>query len=218
MAKCIRCKRGGLFRKMLPLSNHDSWICVACYQDLGFDPKDDLSLLYRYNEIAGGKAAMNALRAAKAAAHYIFNVHSEDDNIYDTLERYQRKWTDREDRYEGLTKRDILETCAPGEKIFKYPPLDVDVELKEDEVDGKVAVLVYLVDGDRCPLIGHAPKTKAKRILQLLSEHDVVVSAELSGGDYRELVCFSDGEAVCDSNVPKPLKVQVRLDWSSEIE
>lgn len=218
MAKCIRCERGGLFKKLLPLSNYDAYICADCFKELGYDPKNDMPLLYRYDEIKEGRAAAEARRAAKAAAHYEFNVHWDDEKTEDILEKFQREWTDREDRYEGMTKKDIRESCVPGEKIFKYPPLDVDLELKRGEIDGKTAVLVYLIDGAKNPLIGYAPKTKAKKILQLLDEHQVYMSAELSGGDYRELVCFSDGEAVCDSNIPKPLKIQVRLDWSSEIE
>lgn len=220
MSKCIRCGRGGLLRRMLPLSNNDARICEACYRELGFDPKDGLSMIYSYDEIKNGREAYLQRRVARAAARYEFNVHWDDERTEAVLERYQRDWTDREDRYEGLTKKGLREDGSPGEKVFKYPPLDVDVELRQDVIDGKAAVLVYLIDGKKDPLIGHAPKTKARKILQLLDEHSesVRISAELSGGDFWELVVFHDGEAVCESNMPKPLKVQVTLDWSSEIE
>ena len=217
MAKCKKCGRGiGIFNAGVKLSG-DVPICNSCLKSLGFDPKSDNPAYLRYEDIKDGRAAYDQKRAARAAACYEFNVHWDDEKIERILEKYQREYTSPEDRYDGMTKQDIKEMGMPGEKFFKYPPLDVYVELKEDKIDGKAAILVYLLDGDETKLIGYAPKTKAKKILQILSEHDVQMSAELSGGDYRELVIFNDGEAVCNSNIPKPLKVQVRLDWSSEI-
>ena len=220
MAKCIKCGRGiGLFRKAVILNDDDS-ICEACYRELGFDPATDFSRGMRYEDIKAGRAAYVERRNAKLNAHYDFNVHWDDERTEKILERYQKEWTDREDRYEGMTKKELRESGSPGEKVFRYPPLDVDVELRASEIDGKPAVLVSLIDGRKNPLIGYAPKTKAKKILQLIDEHSesVRISAELSGGDFWDLVVFHDGEAVCESNIPKPLKVQVRLDWSSEIK
>ena len=220
MAKCKKCGRGiGLFRKAVLLNDNDS-ICEACYRELGFDPKTDFSQGLRFCEIKDGKSAYIERRNARMSAHYDFNVHWDDERTDKILERYQKDWTDREDRYEGMTKREFKECGGPGDKVFKYPPLDVDVELSRGEIDGKAAVLVSLIDGGKNPLIGYAPKTKAKKILQLIDEHNesIRISAELSGGDFWELVVFHDGEAVCESNIPKPLKVQVRLDWSSEIK
>lgn len=217
MAKCIRCGKSLLFGR---IKMRDADICKNCIDDLGFSGKIDnyTASCYKWDDVKNGIQAYWDRQNAKSAAKYVFNVHWDDDRTDDILERYQKNWIAREDQYDGMSKKEIKESCVPGEKIFKYPPLDVDVELKEGEIDGNQAVLVYLLDGEKDPLIGYAPKTKAKKILQLLSEHNPNVSAELSGGDYRELVVFSDGEAVCNSNIPKPLKVQVCLDWSSDIE
>lgn len=215
--KCAKCgRRIGLFNPGVSLSGSDS-ICFSCFRDLGFDPKSDSAMYLCYSDISEGRSVYELKRNARAAAHYVFNVHWSDEKTNKILEKYQKDWTDPDDRYDGMSKRDIMEACAPGDKVFKFPPLDIDVELSEGIVDSKPAVLVRLIDGKNNPLIGCAPKTKARKIIQLLSEHDVRISAELSGGDYRELVVFGDGEAVCDSNIPKPLRVQIELDWSSEI-
>ena len=217
MAKCIRCGRGGLLRQMLLLYGNESKICTDCYKALGFHPKDDLSLLYRYEDIKDGREVYEERRFARLQAHYDFNVHLTEEG-YEIAEKYQRLWTDREDRYEGMTKREIKENGVPGEKYFKYPPMDVGLDLVPVEVDGRPMIEVYLLtDKKKDPLIGYAPKTKVKKILQLIDEHDIRMRAELSGGEFRELVVFSDGEAVCDG-IPTETKIQVRLDWSHEIK
>lgn len=216
MAKCKKCGRSLLIGGVRLA---DAVICKSCLEDLGFANRISSSTasLYKWDDVKDGIRAYWDRQNAKAAAHYEFNVQWEDPVVEEFLERYQRAWTDREDQYEGMTKKEVRETCLPGEKIFKYPPLDVDVELKPAEIDGKPAVLVYLVDVKDLILLGRAPKTKAKKIIKLLEDPSIRISAELSGGDFWELVCFSDGgEAVCESNVPKPLKVQIRLEWDPE--
>lgn len=216
MAKCKRCGRS-LMLGGIRLA--DAVICKACLDELGFSDRISRTTasIYKWDDVKDGIKAYYDRLNAKNAAQYMFNVQWEDPAVEDVLEKYQKSWTDREDRYEGMTKKDVRETCVPGEKVFKYPPLDVDVELRPDQIDSKPAILVYLIDGKDPRLIGHAPKTKAKKIIELLRDPNLRISAELSGGDFWEVVCFPDGgEAVCESNIPKPLKVQVHLEWDPE--
>lgn len=77
MAKCVRCGRGGmgLMHPALKLKDK-SWICTKCYKDLGFDPKDDMTLsrlLYTYDDIKDGRQAMYEKRNRERVKQAVLN-------------------------------------------------------------------------------------------------------------------------------------------------
>lgn len=208
--KCPHCgKNISLFNRGVQLN--DGFICRTCFQGLGFDLKSDVSATkcaYTYSAIKDGKNALIEREKAKRDAHYDFLVHWDDDKIWDILERYQKQNTDREYKYEGYTMRELKESGLYGEKIYKYPPLDVSVELKEkdDNID------VYLFDGDKDVLIGHPPKTKVKKIKTLTKElENYFIHATLSGGDYWKL----KDNGYVEDDWSDDLKVKVSIDWSA---
>lgn len=211
MAKCQHCNKGGLFRKTIK-TRDNIYICSDCSKSLGIDSS---SLPYmNYSEIKYGMDAYRKYRAAKSDAQYFFLVHPEDDKQYKVIEKYQKDMTDKEDIYSGYSLRDLKESDLYDEKVWKYPPLDVDVELTETALNGKPAIAVNLIRGiDDSPLIGYAPTTKVKKILSLLKDHNCTVSAELYGGDFRRLL----GDGYVEDGIPTLLNVRVILDWSSEI-
>ena len=213
--KCERCGKSTMLRGKISLA--DAVICKSCFLDLGFSNDDMIhSPFYKYAEIKNGRAAYQDLQNARANANYVFLVHFVD-GAYDVLEKYQKNWTDPEDRYEGMSNKDIKESGAYNEKIYQYPPLDVDLELQELERDGKPAVGFNLIDGKKNPFIGYAPKTKAKKILQLIEEHPQIrMAAELSGGHYKKLEFWNDHDYV-NADWSDDIKVRVTLDWSSEL-
>lgn len=213
--KCERCGKSILLRGKVSLA--DAVICRSCFNELGFASSDLLyASLYKYDDIKDGKAAYQEKSDARANAHYEFLVHFTDD-AYDILEKYQKEWTDPDDRYEGMTNKDIKASGDYDTKIYQYPPLDVDLELFETEIDSKAAVGFNLIDGKRNPFIGYAPKTKAKKILRLIEEHPGIrMSAELSGGHYKKLEFWNDHDYV-NSDWSDDIKVRVTLNWSNEI-
>lgn len=214
MSKCVRCNRSTLLRGKVELS--DSVICSICFKALGFD-KYDADSRMKYADIKDGKASYQALKNARYNARYEFLVHFDSDKTVDRLEKYQKEWTEREDQYEGMRIQDIKEEGVYDHKYYKYPPLDVDLEIFEAAVDGKPAVGFNLIDGKNNPFIGYAPKTKARKILSLIKEHDrLKMSAELTGGNYRKLCDRGSYDYVSD-DYDDPIKIRVTLDWSADI-
>lgn len=210
MKKCERCaKSTGLFRAGVPLSR--GVLCAPCARDLGFDLKKHQYLLSAsvYSDIREGLARFDQLRNARHAAHYEFLVHYDDPAIERRLVKYQKFWSDPDCKYDGLTIREIKDLGLYGEKIYKFAPLDVDVEF--ELVDGVLRVL--LSEGDRSFFIGCAPPRKTKRVLQILSDLDPAVSAVLTGGHFYQL----KNNGYVEDEWSDAYKVRVLLDWSRHI-
>ena len=210
MAKCERCeKKTGLFRAAVPLRT--GVLCASCCIDLGFNPKEDKTLLSRshYPDIREGMARFEQLRSARSKAHYEFLVHYDDEKVERYLVKYQKFWSDPDFKYEGMTMREIKDSMLYGEKIYKFAPLDVDLDFKYENG----VLRVFLLDGDKSVDVGTAPPRKTKRIVQLLRDFDPRVYAELTGGHFYQL----KNNGYVEDEWSDDYKIRVRLDWSSAI-
>lgn len=137
------------------------------------------------------KEPMPAVETAPAAdpepvkhpEFYDFIIRSEDEKTDKALAKYQKFWTDPDDKHEGMKLMEFKREGSPGDKNYLYPPLDVDLELKAVEnADGVLEILGYIFDGDVDIYVGKAAKSKAKKIKRIMDEKDPEISAELCGG------------------------------------
>lgn len=210
MAKCERCAKSiGLFRAGVPLAH--GMLCAPCAKDLGFDIKEDRYLLRYaiYPDLCEGRERYKQLQSARSTAHYEFLVHYDDEKVERYLVKYQKFWSDPDYKYEGLSIKEIKDSCRYGEKIYKYEPVDVDLEFKYE--DGVLRVFLY--DGEKTTDVGYAPGRKTKRIVQILSDLDPDVFAELSGGHFYQL----KNNGYVEDEWSDEYKIRVRLDWSRRI-
>ena len=180
MAKCIRCGKSLLFKKHYQLK--DAVVCDKCGSELSLNRYNPL-ICFTYDDVKDGVEAYLQRRQAAAAPKkdpFFFLVHDLDT---DFIDEYRKENTEKEDLYEGMSFNDIREDCYEGDKIYKYPPMKVDLYFKPTTIDDKPAMEVYL-DGH---MIGHVPKTKVNKTKKLLADENVSWSAELYGGDYQYL-------------------------------
>ena len=141
---------------------------------------------------------------------YEFVIKCNDEKSIKALSEYQKEWTDSDDKYEGMTMKDLKESCRFDEKIYKYPPIDVPVKLTAFlGDDGSVDISGYVVDGDNKILVGMAAKTKAKKILKILQEESPSIAGELYGGNYWKL----ESSGYVDDAWSDQLTVRVTLQW-----
>ena len=146
-----------------------------------------------------------------ASESYDFIVKSESKKNDKAIVKYQKFWTDAEDKYDGMKLMDFKREGDPGDKVYEYPPLDVDVKLEAviDE-DGSTAIKAYILDGSDGEIyIGTAAKTKAKKILRLLQENQPKISGELYGGKYWKM----EDSGYVNADWSEPLTVRVYLKW-----
>ena len=121
--------------------------------------------------------------------YYDFIIKSENEKTDKALEEYQKFWTDPEDKYNGMKLMEFKKEGDPGDKVYQYPPLDVDVKLEAfiaDE-DGAVTISGYILTGDEDIYVGTAAKTKAKKILRILQNENPKITGELYGGKYWKM-------------------------------
>lgn len=119
---------------------------------------------------------------------YEFIAKSQDEKTDKALVKYQKYWTDPEDKYDGMTLKEFKSDGDPGDKIYEYPLLDVDVKLEAFlGEDGSTEIRVFILDGDSEIFVGTAAKTKAKKILRILQERNPSISGELYGGKYWKM-------------------------------
>ena len=144
------------------------------------------------------------------ANEYEFLIKCTDEKSGKALEKYQKNWTDPEDKYEGMTIYDLKDSCRYGEKIYQYPPLEPAVKLKAFiGDDGSVVITGYVVDGDDELLVGEAAKTKANKILKILQEESPAITGELYGGKYWKL----EDSGYVDDRWSDPPTVRFKLRW-----
>ena len=145
-------------------------------------------------------------------AMYDFIVKSENEKATKSIEKYQRYWTDKEDQYDGMKLKEFKEDGDPGDKVYQYPPLDVDVKLTAfiaDE-DGSVTISAYILDGSENEIyVGTAAKTKAKKILRILQDEHPKITGELYGGKYWKM----EDSGYVDDRWTETLTVRVYLQW-----
>ena len=143
-------------------------------------------------------------------AMYDFIVKSENEKTTKALEKYQKFWTDKEDQYDGMKLKEFKEDGDPGDKVYQYPPLDVDLKLEAFlGEDGSTEIRAYIENGSDEIYVGTAAKTKAKKILKLLQENNPKITGELYGGKYWKM---EDSGYVAD-RWAEALTVRVYLQW-----
>lgn len=142
---------------------------------------------------------------------YDFIARSTDEKTDKAIIKYQKFWTDSDDKYNGMTMKEFKADGCPGDKIYEYPPLDVDVSLEAFiGEDGSTTISVYILDGDDKKIyVGTAAKTKAKKILKILQENDPKISGELYGGRYWKM----EGSGYVNNDWSDDYTVRVYLRW-----
>ena len=143
--------------------------------------------------------------------YYDFIAKCHDDESVKALEKYQKFWTDPEDKYDGMTLKEFKEDGDPGDKVYQYPPLNVDVKLDAfiSTEDGSVSINVFILDNDKEILVGTAAKTKAKKILKILQEENPKITGELYGGKYWKM----EDSGYVNNDWSEELTVRVFLEW-----
>ena len=143
-------------------------------------------------------------------AMYDFIVKSENEKTTKALEKYQKFWTDKEDQYDGMKLKEFKEDGDPGDKVYQYPPLDVDLKLEAFlGEDGSTEIRAYIENGSDEIYVGTAAKTKAKKILKLLQENNPKITGELYGGKYWKM----EDSGYVDDRWAEALTVRVYLQW-----
>lgn len=143
-------------------------------------------------------------------AMYDFIVKSENEKTTNALEKYQKFWTDKEDQYDGMKLKEFKEDGDPGDKVYQYPPLDVDLKLEAFlGEDGSTEIRAYIENGSDEIYVGTAAKTKAKKILKLLQENSPKITGELYGGKYWKM----EDNGYDDDRWTETLTVRVYLQW-----
>ena len=143
-------------------------------------------------------------------AMYDFIVKSENEKTTKALEKYQKFWTDKEDQYDGMKLKEFKEDGDPGDKVYQYPPLDVDLKLEAFlGEDGSTEIRAYIENGSDEIYVGTAAKTKAKKILKLLQENNPKITGELYGGKYWKM----EDSGYVDDRWTETLTVRVYLQW-----
>ncbi len=141
---------------------------------------------------------------------YDFIAKSQDDQTNKALNKYQRFWTDAEDKYDGMTLKEFKADGLPGDKVYEYPPLNVDVKLEAFlGDDGSTEIRVFILDGDSEIFVGTAAKTKAKKILRILQEENPSISGELYGGKYWKM----EDSGYVNNDWSEVLTVRVYLEY-----
>ena len=141
---------------------------------------------------------------------YEFIIKSENDESDKLLEKYQKFWTDPEDKYNGMTMRELKESDLYGEKVYQYPPLYVSVKLSAFlGDDGSVIISGYILDGDSEIYVGKSAKTKTKKILKILQDESPTINGELYGGQYWKL----EDSGYVDNRWSDDLTIRVSLRW-----
>ncbi len=145
----------------------------------------------------------------KNAYDFIAKCYNEESRK--ALEKYQKFWTDPEDKYEGMALKEFKEDGSPGDKIYQYPPLDVDVKLDAfiSIENDNVSINVFVLDNDKEILVGTAAKTKAKKILKILQEENPKITGELYGGKYWKM----EDSGYVNNDWSEELTVRVFLEW-----
>lgn len=144
-------------------------------------------------------------------AMYDFIVKSENDKTTKAIEKYQKFWTDKEDQYNGMKLKEFKEDGDPGDKVYQYPPLDVDLKLEAFlGADGSTEIRAYIENGSNEEIyVGTAAKTKARKILKILQENNPKITGELYGGKYWKM----EDSRYVDDRWNEVLTVRVYLTW-----
>ena len=127
------------------------------------------------------------------------------------LLKYLKNETDPDDKYNGMTMRDLKDSDLYGEKIYQYPPCDVTVKLSAfvSDEDGSVVITGFVLDGDKEISVGTAAKGKSNKILRTLQDNGPAITGELSGGNYWKL----EDSGYVNKDWSDPVTLRVCLEW-----
>lgn len=145
---------------------------------------------------------------------YDFIAKSQDEKTDKAIVKYQKFWTDTEDKYDGMKLMEFKKEGSPGDKVYEYPPLDVHVKLEAfiaDE-DGATEIRVFILDGDDEIYVGNAAKTKAKKILRILQDKQPEITGELYGGRYWKM----EDSGYVNNDWSEDLTVRVYLTYQED--
>lgn len=201
MAKCAICKKNiGLFGK--PIKLYDEVVCQDCWTRLGFSEDDKEKYKNKAAAfLARGKAECEAIiaeseRKARAIREYTYPVvgviyENEDGKpIQKLLKAFLSDQND--DKYDGMTNKDIKEECSYDEKIWEYPETDTDGELFITEYNGEPAIRVYAELPERTN-IGWIPKDSVATVIDILEKHNCDITITVNGGNYK-MLDYDDAE------------------------
>ena len=154
------------------------------------------------------KTASVPVQPKRLENEYEFIVHC--DRSDSALLHYQKANTDPDDMYNGMSMKEFKEDGVSGDKVYKYPPLDVPVKLSAFiGEDGSVEISGIIVDGYDDILVGKAAKTKGKKILKILQEEKPKITAVLSGGYYWKI----EQSGYVNDDWQEDYKMIVTLQW-----
>lgn len=159
--------------------------------------------------------SIGLFRAGVPLAHGMLCASCAKDLGFDIKEdRYLLGYAIYSDLCEGRERYKQLQSArsaAHYEFLVHYDdePVDVDLEFKYE--DGVLRVFLY--DGEKTTDVGYAPGRKTKRIVQILSDLNPDVFAELSGGHFYQL----KNNGYVEDEWSDDYKIRVRLDWSRHI-
>ena len=213
MAKCERCGKSLVIfvHRFVQLSDKKC-VCVKCYKELGFKEPSlhlkesmDISMHKTWDDIKDGKVAMESKAEVKIIRdirydEYSFNADELDEKF---IKKYQREETDSDEYYDGMTNKEIKEIYSDGDRVYKYPFLTVYPTLKDEED----RIEIYIED----KMVGYVPEQKIKKVRKLLTNDNVDISAEIYGGDYKQIY---DEDIETDYS---DVKMRVDISWPVKI-
>lgn len=204
MAKCAICnKKIGLFGKSVKL--YDEVVCQDCWDRLGFNEEDKEKYKYKAAAfLARGKAECEAViaegeRKANAYREYNYAVvgaaYDNDDGT--SRQKLLKSFLQEEcdEKYDGMTNKDIKEECDFDEKYWEYPETDTDGYLVITEFEGEPAIKVF-ADLEEKSQIGWIPKESVSDIIDMVKKHPCEVNITIYGGKYKMLDLDGDKEII----------------------
>lgn len=186
--KCARCGKGiGIVRRGQAIA--DGYICYQCLDELGFDKKERgvTRWVYTYEQIKNGKDALFSRPAIKPNFKE-YKVHgiSYDNDEGRSIQKLLSKYVKEEFDDDKLSNAEIKEELEYDDRVYVYPTMDINVTLEPTTFDGEPAVKVM---GEVSPLIyehiGWIPKREAAQVIEIISNNECDITAELIGGPYK---------------------------------
>ena len=225
MAKCAICNKGiGLFSK--PVKLYDETVCQDCWTRLGFNEQDKDKYKNKAAAfIARGKTECEAViakseRKANAIREYsypVVGVSYENENgnpIQKLLKSFLSEQND--EKYDGMTNKDIKEDCSYDEKIWEYPETETDGDLLITEYNNEPAIKVYA----ELPLkthIGWIPKESVASVSDILKKHPCDLTISVNGGNYKYLDYDDDKDVVVSEKGTYGARVTITYDADASV-
>lgn len=189
--KCERCgKNIGLFNPGVKTSD-GLGVCNKCVDELGYDK--DVVKYRTWDSIRNGKAAEDQAKAAalkqqEEQTFPIVGVVYKNDagkEIQKILKSELSKASD--EKYQGMTNKDIKEDCSYDERIYEYEDIDLYGLFEFTDYEGSPAIKVCIDELSGPVHIGWIPKEKVSRVMELIDGRSYAVQIHIYGGKYKYL-------------------------------